>query len=231
MNKLTGNSASAAQPAPALAAPTPRKPATGPLTAVDQKRQWTQLAEMGIQVPDTYRGELAQASNWSVVSKPKVKEASREESLSKGVRKRKLEEGEEHEQEITQPSRKAWGKSIKSYPGQDSSDLDALLSGELPLKKEQTETKAERPDLPANDGGKTPMDTSNTANEAASHVVHDNTSASEGTEAVAAEANKDTAPLVKQESADNDSQTTVDKATPTPVFKKRKNKATLNNAT
>ena len=221
LNKLTGNSVSPAQPAPALTAPTPRKPATGPLTAVDQKRQWIQLAEMGIQVPDTYRGELAQASNWSVVSKPKVEEASGEESLSKGVRKRKLEEGEELEQDVIQQSRKAWGQSIKSYPGQDSSDLDALLSGKLPSKKEQTEIKAEKQDPPAYDGGKNPLDTPNIADKAASPVVHEHMSVNERASAATA-----SAPLVKQESADNDSQTTGDNATPRPVFKKRKNKAT-----
>ena len=185
---------------------------------------------MGIEVPDTYRGEFAQASNWSVVSKPKVEEASGEESLSKGVRKRKLEEGEEEEHEFLQPTRKQWGKSTKSYPGQDTPDLDALLAVPLPLKKETTETKVERQHSASHDAVFAPTaakrDLSNTANEGASPTHNNDTTAGEGVEAT-----KDNAPRVKQESMDEAGQTVIDQATSMPLFKKRRNQATSSNAT
>lgn len=228
LNKLTGTGI--AQATAPSTAPTIRKPASRPLTADDQKRQWTQLAEMGIQVPDTYRGELAQASNWSVVSKPKGDLAPKEESLSKGVRKRTLEEADEDEQEIVQPQRKVWGKSTRSYPGHDNTDLDALLSGQLPLKKGQAEIKAERPDAVPNEQTKTSntptADAANTANEAAG-----DTSVTEGTIATTKDETKDTVPLVKQESGDDGGQATVNSVISIPVFKKRKNKATANAVT
>jgi hypothetical protein len=237
LNKLTGGGT--AQPVAASSTPTIRKSTTGALTAVDQKRQWSQLAEMGIQVPDQFRGEMAMASNWQVAPKPKSEETSGDESLSKGVRKRKLEgdEGEEEEQQIEQPSRKAWGKTTKSYPGQDASNLDALLSSHLPLKKERTVIKDEEEKLPEDERSTSthdsvkeePLDTDDNATgipggrDARVSVV-----ASEGMNFKAEEAADTVKPLVKPGPTEDTGETTISQANTIPVFKKRKPKATSN---
>ena len=229
LNRLTGSGSP--QPAVASSVPSIRKSASGPFTAADQKRQWSQLSEMGIQVPDNYRAEMAMPGGWSTVSKPKQEGAADEESLSKGVRKRKLEEGEEEEGNFSQPVRKAWGKSAKSYPGQHSDDLDALLSGHVLLKREKLEAKEEK-STPSRD------DAESEGSKLISSDIHtpqDESSRglgviSEGAKAAAGEAVTESAPLVKQESTENnDGETTISWATPIPVFKKRKNKASSNN--
>ncbi len=191
---------------------------------------------MGIQVPDTYRGELAQASTWSVVSKPKA-QAIQEESLSKGVRKRKLEEEEEAEQAIKPPVQRAWGTCTRNYPSEDSTDLDALLSGHIPLKKEESEIKPEGPGLPYNDAVTTSTAASTGASKTAdgdASTLHHGYAEAVGTitsEGSAEEATKDNPALLKQESTGSDGQTAISQATAVAVFKKRKNKVNLNNVT
>lgn len=100
---------------------------------------------MGIQVPDDYRAELAMVGDWKVVSQPKPEQdLASGDSLSVGVRKRKLNE-EPHDPDDLDaaelPSEKRiWGKSLRHYPGQTSAndDLDDLLSGNT-LKREKSE--------------------------------------------------------------------------------------------
>ncbi|KAK4943868.1 hypothetical protein LTR10_016584 [Elasticomyces elasticus] len=118
-------------------ATTVRKSTAAPMTVADQKRQWAQLADMGIAVPEQFRGEMAMAGDWNVVSRQVINEPPPEPSLSVGVKKRKFEGQEEEEEAGEVVARRGWGASTKRYPGQDTTDLDDLLAGAIPLKKEK----------------------------------------------------------------------------------------------
>ncbi|OJD38622.1 u1 zinc finger domain-containing protein [Diplodia corticola] len=154
----------AAQPQPsARAAPSQQA------TAEERKRQLKQLADMGVAVPDAFRGEMALAGEWQTVavtpvdgdaaSSSEYRDANRGAGgalLNVGVRKRKAEDGEEEEEEEAEalralsrgekkPARKAgWGNSFKAFPGakggDPGDDIEALLGG---AKKVKTEVKAE----------------------------------------------------------------------------------------
>lgn len=98
-----------------------------------------QLAEMGIAVPDEYRGEMALAGDWQVVSQKPVdlgQQAEEGPSLNVGVRKRKFEGQEEEEEADETVKQKGWGSTTKEYPSNAKKDLDALLAGSIPVKKE-----------------------------------------------------------------------------------------------
>lgn len=121
-------------------------------TPAERRRQLAQLAEMGIAVPEEFRGDLAMAGDWQVVSeraifdnesvfKDEEDEAKGErneerkyaEGLSIGVRKRKYEGQEEEEEEVNETGemmevRKGWGSSFHTYPNpRGEEDLDSLL--------------------------------------------------------------------------------------------------------
>lgn len=119
-----------------------------------------QLAEMGIAIPDEFRGEMAMAGEWQTVSERPVvdsrdNEPGESSALSIGVRKRKHEGEDEEEAEVKAP-RKVWGSTTKEYPvGQDDEDLDALLESTKNLKgkksvpeAEKVKTEPEEPDVP-----------------------------------------------------------------------------------
>ncbi|KAI9793323.1 MAG: hypothetical protein M1833_000768 [Piccolia ochrophora] len=147
---------------PSTEAPARRKNATPAsstpqrqVTAEERKRQLAQLAEMGIAVPQEYRGEMAMAGDWQTLSETPVTIMKTEatngklDTYSIGVRKRKLdvEEEEEEPKEETRV-RKEWGSTIKTYPRaseDDDDDLDNLLS----LTKARMETKCETGHSPA----------------------------------------------------------------------------------
>ncbi|ETI22202.1 hypothetical protein G647_06275 [Cladophialophora carrionii CBS 160.54] len=119
--------------------PTPsvHRPATGPPAIADRKRQWAQLAEMGIKVPEEFCPEVAMAGDWQTLSQQVVDEAP----LSTGIKKRRYE-GQEDDQEEKEAAgeavvRRGWGATTKTYPGQDDPDLDDLLSGSIPVKTEK----------------------------------------------------------------------------------------------
>jgi hypothetical protein len=100
-----------------------------------------QLAEMGVAIPDEYRGAMALVGEWQVVSEnpaePNI-QAGSEKSLNIGVRKRKFDGDEEIEAAGEVVQRKIWGSTTKSYPDKSKTDLDALLSGSLPVQKDET---------------------------------------------------------------------------------------------
>lgn len=145
LNRVVGTTATStvsSAGSPTIKASTVRKPATGATTAGDQKRQWAQLAEMGIQVPDNFRAEMAMPGQWQSTAKDTPDSTAIGDSLSVGVRKRKPDGEEEEEQEIESTEntkRQGWGSRIRRYPGQTNSDhdpdLDALLSGSV-VKRE-----------------------------------------------------------------------------------------------
>lgn len=140
-------------------------------SAEERKRQLKQLADMGVAVPDEFRGEMALAGEWQTVAVKSLasdapsayKDANLSESgalLNVGVRnKRKAEEEIEEEEalealskgERKAPRRAGWGNSFKAYPGakggDPGDDIEALLSGAKKVKTEEgkTEEDADEP--------------------------------------------------------------------------------------
>lgn len=138
LNKVVGGSSTSA--GSSTSKPTViRKSTTSAPTVADQKRQWAQLAEMGIEVPDNFRAEMAIPGQWQSISKPIETEPKPEDTLSVGVRKRKVED-EDGEESGGTVQRRGWGTSTRRYPGNDDPDLDALLS-ETVTKKETVKTE------------------------------------------------------------------------------------------
>lgn len=179
---------------------------------------------MGIKVPEKARSEMAMAGDWAVVSNQAATE-EREKPLSVGVKKRKLE-GQEEEEEAGEGvvARRAWGTTTKRFPRHDNSDLDDLLSGSISV------VKKERPITP------TPVLPENEVEESELNKLEGQfTSTDQGSASVNLEdmeprkvvkGEDDT--FVKEEPGGAQARATVDKipeASPMPVFKRRKAKA------
>lgn len=233
---MTGGSSAVANTSAPV--PTFQSAKSGPLTAADQKRQWQQLATMGINVPEEYRSDMAMVGDWKTISRAKHDELPAEEPLSSGIRKRKLEddEGEEEEEPqdlSTEPRTKSiWGKSTKRYPGGTDDDLDALLSSTVRLKKEEQDIKADK-------GARSPdLETAVTteANVASAHPVTDKpTPIAEGVveppaKTVAKPPTEEPDTAVKAEVTSLGETASplgdIPEANPIPVFKRRKAKST-----
>ncbi|KAK0645363.1 Uncharacterized protein DIS24_g7969 [Lasiodiplodia hormozganensis] len=139
-------------------------------TAEERKRQLKQLAELGVAVPDEFRGEMAMAGEWQTVAiKPLDGSSEYRDAnlgaggalLNVGVRnKRKAEDDEDEDEDVQaltkgekKPLRKpGWGNSFKTYPGakggDPGDDIEALLSGAKKVKTEAADVavKEEDPD-------------------------------------------------------------------------------------
>lgn len=165
---VSGSSSGAASQEPqssnAAGAPWRRRPIFHPpsslndarqqATPAERRRQLAQLAEMGIAVPEEFRGDLAMAGDWQVVSERvihddltvKKEEDEQEEGsngerkytvaegLNIGVRKRRYEGHEEEEENEAgeMNERKGWGSGsrLHTYPADsrgEEEDLDSLL--------------------------------------------------------------------------------------------------------
>ncbi|KIV88919.1 hypothetical protein PV10_08546 [Exophiala mesophila] len=155
VERLKGSQNASTTKTPSVPA-TQRQSTSGPLSAADQKRQWSQLAEMGIQVPEQFRSEMAIPGDWSSLPTSSSQDLPPEDPLSIGVRKRKATDEEEEEELIHQaPISRGWGNTTKVFPGQDSSDLSSLLSGTVALSKKSIKAKGEattqegKPSIPA----------------------------------------------------------------------------------
>jgi hypothetical protein len=151
LNKAVGGGTSSTSSAPA-----PSFKKTGgawktPASAADRKKQIQQLVDMGIAVPDEYRADMALAGDWTVVSQRKVEEPVIDESLNKGVRKRKFEGQEEEEEAGETVVRRGWGSTTKRYPGEGTDDLDALFSMNPLKKKEEEEIVKKEPPVEIDD--------------------------------------------------------------------------------
>jgi hypothetical protein len=172
-------------------------------TVDDRKRQWEQLAAMGVALPAAARGDLAIAGEWKTVKEEVVGEVTEDGEfkvtiLNKGVRKRQLDEDEEEQKAAGEliTKRKGWGHTYKSFPGNKGGDDD--IESLLGNKKSQTEIKKEEKD----DGVKAEVEEDNNAK-----TLQDIPTAEE------AEA-KATETIVKKEEGAP--------AAPAVVFKKRK---------
>jgi hypothetical protein len=107
----------------------------------ERKRQIAQLAEMGVSIPQEFRGEIAMAGDWQTIStreiEPHDKEGEKPSALNVGVRKRKPEEQEDQEEEMNRRVvKKNWGSAKRHYPGTEEDDaLDSLLQKTKDIKK------------------------------------------------------------------------------------------------
>ncbi|KAJ5949460.1 Zinc finger U1-type [Penicillium verhagenii] len=130
-------------PAPAKRAPAP---SDRPVSVEERKKQMAQLVEMGVAIPQEYRGDMALTGEWETVSEQQLDIPEGARSI--GIRKRKLEgdEDEEGGQIPEQYVNKWWGSRMKIYPGADDDgeeeDLDALFASTKDLKKPKVDTEA-----------------------------------------------------------------------------------------
>jgi ribosomal protein L27 len=170
-------------------------------TVEDRKKQWEQLAAMGVALPEEARSDMGMAGDWKVVAKQVVGEVDangdfKEKQLNKGVHKRKLDEHEEESAAAGEiiTKRKGWGHTYKTFPGSKGGDddIESLFATKKPeVKVEESQVKAEDP----------------VKDEEETAALHDIPTAEEA-EAKAAEAT-----IKKEEDAP---------AAPAVVFKKRK---------
>lgn len=104
-----------------------------------------QLAEMGVAVPEDFRGQMAMAGEWQTVSETPVWSVKKEEEESKeGIlnpqrRKRRGSRDDDEDEEEREVRKKGWGSSIKSYPGfqHEDDELEALLKSGKPGDQSQ----------------------------------------------------------------------------------------------
>ncbi|KAF2447750.1 hypothetical protein P171DRAFT_408178 [Karstenula rhodostoma CBS 690.94] len=206
---VPSESSSAAANAPAK--PTFAKTEEKKATLQDRKKQWEQLAAMGIAVPDEARGGMALKGEWTVVKEEVVGSVGQDgefKALNKGVRKRKVDEAEE-ERELageTITRKKGWGQTYKSLPGKggDDDDIEALFKKrKTDVKDEETMSKTEVKEEDVVKG------------EAESHPLADIPTEEEAAAKQTAERDADAAAALVQEEGSSGS-------TPAVVFKKRK---------
>ncbi|KAF2639868.1 hypothetical protein P280DRAFT_51524 [Massarina eburnea CBS 473.64] len=157
----TGAAAGSVAAGAAGSTPTPtyKKAEERKATLQDRKRQWEQLAAMGIAPPDEATKGKTVKGEWTVVSEKVVGEVGSDgvereveekgQALNKGVRKRKLddEEVERIQDGETITKKKGWGEKYKTFPGKrmggGEEDLDALFNIGKQPKVEEEEAKAE----------------------------------------------------------------------------------------
>lgn len=134
-----------------------RKPAMdSPMQAPQQvpleerKKQLSQLAEMGVAIPEEFRRDMAMAGDRQTLSVRQIYDGGVKEEAedvkpdvpTARTRKRRFEGDEEddeneHENEaLDEVKRKAWGSRFKTYADttDDSEDLDALLQKSKTLR-------------------------------------------------------------------------------------------------
>ncbi|KAL4965041.1 putative formin binding protein [Aspergillus stella-maris] len=142
----------------AAAAPAPAPPR--PVSVEERKKQMAQLAEMGVAIPDAYRGDFALAGGWETVSEKVVRpEGEEEKQATLGVRKRKAdadldEEEEEAKKEAEKFVSQGWGSRTKRYPGvkdDGDEDLDALFAATKEVKKKESGTAEDESAAPGED--------------------------------------------------------------------------------
>jgi hypothetical protein len=103
------------------------------------KRQREQLAELGVEMPSTFRPEMAMPGQWTVTNTRVIETKTdggdeKVEAKAMGVRKREVDENDKEEEEAMQQLFKKprrWGRDSKAAPQEDDAELDALLSGPI----------------------------------------------------------------------------------------------------
>ncbi|KKK16211.1 hypothetical protein AOCH_003715 [Aspergillus ochraceoroseus] len=118
------------------------QPRARPVSVEERKKQMAQLADMGVAIPEAYRGDMSLAGEWQTVSERVIREEGESEKApTLGVRKRKHdvdvdEEEQEAKREAERFVSKGWGSKTRRYPGaEDDADLDALFASTKDMKK------------------------------------------------------------------------------------------------
>lgn len=147
------------------APPQSRNDGGGNISREQRQKQWEQLVELGIEVPDELRGEMAMVGEWTVTNTRVVNDGDNSipgeggeqkatDAIATGVRKRSQreieDEGAAAEEEaaikgLFKKPRK-WGRDTRQAP-EDDAELNALLSGTLvvpPPKKGEGEEGEEK---------------------------------------------------------------------------------------
>ena len=126
-------------------------------TPAERKQQMTQLAEMGVAIPEEFRRDMAMVGDWQTLSqrvideetggvkKQELDEDAKPNGVNVGVRKRKYEGEEEEEDGGATLVRRGWGNTTRLYPGSggDDNELDALLSSTTSAQAKPSLSKAE----------------------------------------------------------------------------------------
>jgi len=121
-------------------------------TSAQRQRQMEQLADMGVSIPDSFRGDMSLAGEWAVTSTRVIPDVTEDEdnkdgmtARSTGIRKRELEKTEEEieEEEAVKglfKKQRRWGRDSKTMPTDGDTELDVLLSGAVvpAVKKEES---------------------------------------------------------------------------------------------
>jgi hypothetical protein len=177
---------------------------------------------MGVEMPDTFRPEMAMPGQWTVTN-TRVIEDRTEEDITKakatGVRKREITEEDKEEEEAVQKlfkKTKRWGRDSKAVTGGGDEDLDALLSGNLTTAKQEDDSL---PQVKAEDGANGDVK----KEESPVKAEPDDTPSGIKNEPEEAGHGIDTE-VKKEESATETSAAKDDAATGSVVFKKRKPK-------
>lgn len=121
------------------------------VTPSQRKQQLAQLAEMGVAIPDEFRGDMAMAGEWQVTAERVIDqdEEKNPDAIGFGVRKRAALD-EEEEEEAKEAKRRRWGNAHKTHPvDDDDADLDALLSKSISKGKNVTVKGEDDADLDA----------------------------------------------------------------------------------
>ncbi|KAG8165151.1 hypothetical protein KVR01_005426 [Diaporthe batatas] len=127
----------------------------GPLSETERKRQAEQLASLGVSLPDEFRKDLAMAGDWQVTSTTIVTETSADASnpgaSARGVHKReRTDEDIEEDKAIRGLFKKprSWGRDSRTAAGDGgSADLEALLSGDFLVKKQEQDVVKKEEDF------------------------------------------------------------------------------------
>lgn len=202
----------------------------------ERKRQVEQLASLGVNIPDQFRGDLAMAGEWTVTSTTVVPDRSALEhktnpdAIATGVLKRERTEEELETEEAVKglfKKPRRWGRDSKTVVGQGSEDLDALLGGGLLVKKKEEEEDEK-------DGKDGARETQNAVKEEPPASLpsinhehaddHDAPARSEAAPAVAQDKSHDTLLLPVKTEDDGAENVYGDAAASAVVFKKRKHK-------
>ncbi|EAA28411.1 hypothetical protein GE21DRAFT_9246 [Neurospora crassa] len=142
------------------AGPTGANAAAVGLSEADRQRQLEQLAELGVNIPTELRGSMALAGDWEVTNVRVVNEDAEiaaagqnagaggagvipvgAEGRAVGVKRERERTEEEKEQEeaikglFKRP--KKWGVGSRVAKMEEDKELEELLSGGIPLKKEE----------------------------------------------------------------------------------------------
>jgi hypothetical protein len=191
------------------------------------KRQREQLAELGVEMPSTFRPEMAMPGQWTVtntrVIETKTDDGEQKvEAKAMGVRKREVDENDKEEEEAMQQLFKKprrWGRDSKTAPQEDDAELDALLSGPILTRRlpEDDVAPKEEEDADAKRGDKLNIKTEDASDKDAVKREPDLDDNSIAAPPKSEELGLD--PTVKTEAGVEEAA-----APPTVVFKKRKPK-------